>query len=59
MFSISLSDIFEGKFWEVILNDHPLLKEFVNAYPSDTLNMLSNYGINFWIDLILGVEPIS
>ena len=43
----------------VPLDDHPPLCEYENVFPDEVLGMPLQYDIDFWIDLVLGVEPIS
>ena len=39
--------------------DHPILQEYVDVFPSEIIGMPLKRDIDFDIDLIPGVEPIS
>ena len=43
----------------MILDDHPLLHEYIDVFPNEILGMPPKHDIDFWIDLVLGVELIS
>ena len=43
----------------VILDDHPLLHVYADVFPNEIPGMLPQRDIDFWIDLVLGAEPIS
>lgn len=59
MFPISMSDLAEGESLEVSLDDHPLLQDFANVFLSEIPSMLPKCDINFHINLVPRVEPIS
>ena len=59
MFLVSLSDLEETESRTVTLDDHPLLREYVDVFPDDVLGMSPQRDIDFCIDLVQGVEPIS
>ena len=39
--------------------DHPILQEYIDVFPYDILGMPPKWDIDFYIDLVLGAEPIS
>ena len=41
------------------LEDIPIVKEFPNVFPDDISGLPSDREVEFTIDLILGIEPIS
>ena len=59
MFGVSISDIEEAENHEVMLYFHPLFHEYSNVFPNEILGISLEHDIDFCIDLILGVEPIS
>ena len=59
LFLVSLSDLEEAKSCMMTLDDHPLLHEYENFFSNEISGMPPQCDIDFWIDLVLGVEPIS
>ena len=59
MFLVSVSDLEETKSREVMLDEHTLFREYVEVFLNEILGMLLEHDIDFRIDLIPGVVPIS
>lgn len=59
MFLVTINDLEEVEICEVILDDHPLLRDYADVLPNEILGMLLECDINFCIDLVLGVGSIS
>ena len=59
MFLVSISDLEEAESHMVTLDDHPLLHEYANVFLDEIPGMPPQCDIDFQIDLVLGVEPIS
>ena len=59
LFLVSLSDLEEAESCTVTLDDHPILREYVDVFPDEISGMPLQRDIDFWIDLVPGVEPIS
>ena len=59
MLVASLSDLKEDEGHTVTLDDYPLLHEYVDVFLDESLGMQPHCDIDFWIDLVPGVEPIS
>ena len=59
MFVVSISDLEEAERHEVILDNHPLLHEYVDIFSNEILGMSPECNIDFCIDLIPIAEPIS
>ena len=59
LFLVSLSDLEEAKSRTVTLDDHPLLREYADVFPDEIPGMPPQRDIDFQIDLVPRVEPIS
>lgn len=59
LFLLSINDLKEVESHTVTLNDHPLLLEYVNVLPDEITGMSPQCDIEFQIDFVPGVEPIS
>lgn len=59
LFSITISDREEEEEKEPSIDDHPILKEFSDVFPSELPGMPPRREIDFHIDLVPGAEPIS
>ena len=54
-----MSDLEEFESRIVTLDDHPLLHEYADVFPDEIPSIPPQHDIDFWIDLVLGVKPIS
>ena len=59
LFVITISDRDEDSKKETSLDDFSILEEFGDVFPSELLGMPPPRAVDFHIDLVLGVEPIS
>ena len=59
MFVVFVSNLEEPKSCMVTLDDHPLLHEYVDVFPDEIPGMPPQHDIDFQINLVPGVEPIS
>lgn len=59
LFAMIVNDLELGESREVSLKDHPILRDFVDTFPSDILRMPPKHDIDFRIDLVPGEKHIS
>ena len=59
MFLVFFSDFEEAESYTVTLDAHPLLHEYADVFPNEIPSMPPQCDIDFWIDLVPGVELIS
>ena len=59
LFIVSVNDLEEVESHTVTLDDHPLLCEYADDFLDEILGMPPQCDIDFRIDLVPGVEPIS
>ena len=56
---VFVNDLEEVESHTVIVDGHPLLCEYVDVFLDEIPATPPQRGIDFWIDLVLGVELIS
>lgn len=59
LFAVRVKDVGEGISLEDLLQQHPILQDFADVFPSEISGMPSQRDIDFRIGLVLGDEPIS
>ena len=59
MFLVFVNDLEEAENHTMTLDDHPLLCEYADVFLDEILGMPPQRDIDFQIDLVPGVEPIS
>lgn len=59
MYAVRVSDISEDGSSGPLLDDHPILREFVDVFPGELPRLPPPCEIDFHIDLVLGADPIS
>ena len=59
LFSITISDRDEDPKKDTSLDDFPILQEFANVFPLELLGMPPPRAVDFHIDLVSRLEPIS